>query len=57
MTLSGILSEKQRKNLEWDGSKVTGRDELEEDYLNSVLVFLNACLCLINVTSLSPSQF
>lgn len=36
MTLSGILS-KERKNLEWDGSKVTGRAELEEDHLNSVV--------------------
>lgn len=36
MALSGILS-KERKNLEWDGSKVTRRAELEEDDLNSVV--------------------
>lgn len=41
MTLSGILSQKEKKNLEWGGDEVVGRALLDEDYLNSTsTVFL-----------------
>lgn len=46
--LSGILSGKEKKNLEWDGDRGTGKALLEED-----APFLNPSLH----ASLSPSRF